>query len=89
MDGLFKPRIKPIFVVRVPPEFNQDVITHISRDVSENLKGEYHVLVVRDRLSDGKNIKFEVFNADSFKDIEFEELKKRLLILAEDKLRYL
>lgn len=89
MEGLFKPRIKPIFIVRVPPLFNQDAVTFISNDVTKKLKGEYHVLVVRDRMSADNNIRFEVFNPDSFKEIEFEKLKKRLLVLAEDRIRYL
>lgn len=89
MEGLFKPRIKPIFIVRVPPIFNQDAVTLLSNDVTEKLKNDYHVLVVRDRMSADNNIRFEVFNPDSFKEIEFEKLKKRLLILAEDKLKYL
>jgi hypothetical protein len=86
--ALYNPKPKPIFVVRMPSRTSSEAMRVMSEDAKKNMK-DYHVLVIKDMISEEKNIKFEVFNADSFREIEFEELKKRLLILAEDKFKYI
>ena len=78
---------KPIFVIRMPSNASAEAITVMAEEAKRNMT-DYHVLCVRDMWSSEKAIKFEVFNADSFKDIEFEALQKRLLVLATDTMRY-
>ena len=78
---------KPIFVIRMPSNASAEAITVMAEEAKTNMS-DYHVLCVRDMWSTEKSIKFEVFNADSFKDIEFETLQKRLLALATETLRY-
>ncbi len=85
--ALYRPQAKPIFVVRMPGKTSPEAAKIMSEDVKRNLP-DYHVLVLRDMWSSEPNIKFEVFNADSFQQIEFENLQKRLLILATDTMRY-
>jgi len=49
---------------------------------------DYHVLVVKDMWSSEPDVRFEEFNSDSFQQIEFEKLQKRLLTLATDTMKY-
>lgn len=86
-EALFKPQPKPIFVIRMPKQSSSEAIRIMTEDASRNMSG-YHVIVVRDMWSSEPNIKFEVFNADSFQQIEFDKLQKRLLALATDTMRY-
>ncbi len=85
--ALYNPRPKPIFVVRMPPKTSPEAMRVMSEDVGRNMK-DYHVIVLRDMWSSEDNVKFEVFNADSFQQIEFDDLQKRLLILATDTMKY-
>ena len=78
---------KAIFVIRMPSNASPEAITVMAEEAKRNMP-DYHVLCVRDMWSSEKTIKFEVFNADSFKNIEFETLQKRLLALATDTMRY-
>jgi hypothetical protein len=85
--ALYNPRPKPIFVVRMPSKTSPEAMRVMSEDVGRNMK-DYHVIVLRDMWSSEDNVKFEVFNADSFQQIEFDDLQKRLLILATDTMKY-
>jgi hypothetical protein len=85
--ALYNPKPKPIFVVRMPYRTSPDAMEVMAEDVKKNMK-DYHVLVLRDMWSTEPNIKFEVFNTDSFQKIEFDKLQKRLLTLATDTMRY-
>jgi hypothetical protein len=85
--ALYNPKPKPIFVVRMPAKTSPEAMEIMSKDVEKNMR-DYHVLVLRDMWSTEPNIKFEVFNADVFQQIEFDKLQKRLLTLATDTMRY-
>jgi hypothetical protein len=85
--ALYNPKPKPIFVVRMPAKTSPEAMEIMSKDVEKNMR-DYHVLVLRDMWSTEPNIKFEVFNSDTFKQIEFNKLQKRLLTLATDTMRY-
>jgi hypothetical protein len=85
--ALYNPKPKPIFVVRMPAKTSPEAMEIMSKDVEKNMR-DYHVLVLRDMWSTEPNIKFEVFNSDSFQQIEFNKLQKRLLTLATDTMRY-
>jgi hypothetical protein len=85
--SLYNPQPKPIFVVRMPRQASSEAITIMAENVKKNMS-DYHVLVVKDMWSSEPNIKFEVFNADVFQQIEFDKLQKRLLTLATDTMRY-
>jgi hypothetical protein len=85
--ALYNPKPKPIFVVRMPARTSHEAMEVMSEDVKKNMR-DYHVLVLRDMWSTEPNIKFEVFNTDSFQQIEFDKLQKRLLTLATDTMRY-
>jgi hypothetical protein len=85
--ALYNPKPKPIFVVRMPARTSPEAMEVMSEDVKKNMR-DYHVLVLRDMWSTEPNIKFEVFNTDSFQQMEFDKLQKRLLTLATDTMRY-
>jgi hypothetical protein len=85
--ALYNPKPKPIFVVRMPAKTSPEAMEIMSKDVEKNMR-DYHVLVLRDMWSTEPNIKFEVFNSDTFQQIEFNKLQKRLLTLATDTMRY-
>jgi hypothetical protein len=85
--SLYNPQPKPVFVIRMPRQSSSEAMTVMAENVKENM-ADYHVLVVKDMWSSEPNIKFEVFNTDSFQQIEFDKLQKRLLTLATDTMRY-
>ena len=85
--SLYNPKPKPIFVVRMPKQSSPEAMGAMGEDVRKNMS-DYHVLVVKDMWSSEPNIKFEIFNTDSFQQTEFEKLQKRLLALATDTMRY-
>lgn len=85
--SLYNPKPKPIFVVRMPEKTSSEGMNAISENFKKDMK-DYHVLVLRDMWSTESNIKFEVFNSDTFQQIEFDKLQKRLLTLATDTMRY-
>ena len=68
-------KAKPIFVIRYPNSFNKDLIQESYKTISKTLK-DYYVLAYKDRTI--KDVQFECFNCE-FNDIEFNELKERLL----------
>lgn len=80
-------KAKPIFVIRMPSNSSPEAMMVMAEDAKKNMN-DYHVLCVRDMWDPEKLIKFEVFNADSIKNTEFESLQKKLLILAKDPTRY-
>ena len=85
--ALPNPQPKPIFVVRMPRKASTDSCTVMSEEIKRNMP-DYHVLVLKDMWTSGDNVKFEVFNTDSFQQIEFDKLQKRLLTLATDTMKY-
>jgi hypothetical protein len=85
--SLYNPKPKPVFVIRMPRQSSSEAMTVMAENVKKNMT-DYHVLVVKDMWSSEPNIKFEVFNIDSFQQIEFDKLQKRLLTLATDTMRY-
>jgi len=85
--ALYNPKSKPIFVIRMPRQASSEAMTIMAEDIKKNMS-DYHVLVVKDMWSSEPNIKFEIFNTDSFQQTEFEKLQKRLLALATDTMRY-
>lgn len=85
--ALYNPKPKPIFVIRMPGHSSPEAMKIMAENVKENM-ADYHVLVVKDMWSNEPNIKFEIFNTDSFQQIEFDKLQKRLLTLATDTMKY-
>jgi len=85
--SLFNPQPKPIFVVRMPRKASADSCTVMSEEIKRNMP-DYHVLVLKDMWTSENDIKFELFNTDSFQQIEFDKLQKRLLTLATDTMKY-
>ncbi len=75
--ALFKiySKAKPIFLVRFPKSFPINEIDDAYQRLVKSLTG-YHVLVYRDKTVN--RVEFECFNCE-FNDIEFEELKERVL----------
>jgi hypothetical protein len=85
--ALYNPKPKPIFVIRMPRQSSSEAMTIMAENVKKNM-ADYHVLVVKDVWSSEPNVRFEVFNTDSFQQIEFDKLQKRLLTLATDTMKY-
>lgn len=75
--ALFKifQRVKPIFVVRVPPSIPTKEIDKMYSQLEKNFKG-YYILVYKDHNL--KSVKFECFNCE-VNEKEFQELKSQVL----------
>lgn len=75
--ALFKiyTKAKPIFVIRYPNSLNKDIVQGSYQKIVKTLK-DYYVLAYKDKTV--TDVQFECFNCE-FNDIEFKELKERLL----------
>lgn len=73
---------KPVLVVRLPNNnLGEYEIAKIQNYLeTAGINEDYNILIVTDTKTDG-NIKFECYNVP-YSEIEFEELKERLLDLA-------
>jgi hypothetical protein len=72
---------KPIFIVRMPKTFPYEELAKVQSNLDQKLD-DYHVLICKDSFH-GEEISFECYNAPHT-EMEFEELKKRILALVED-----
>ena len=66
---------KPIFIVRLPQDFEFDKYQEIQKSLKRYLK-EYYVLSV---VSDIAEPKFELFNCVDMPEINFKELEELIL----------
>lgn len=73
---------KPIFVIRIPVKHktHSEPITQTAK----HLEKEYNVLYLFDELCD--SFVFECYNGENINEIEFQDLKERLIMLMESAL---
>ena len=76
--------MKPIFIIRFPFNANKEELNtgaeHLHR---MGVGDDYHIIVTKDKHTGGE-IKFECYNTPHT-EIEFIELKKRIISLLDDK----
>ena len=75
---------KPIFIVRLPiPKYTSEIAEEIAHRLNrKTIAEDYHILVLVDEFTGGET-KFECYNAPHT-EMEFEELKRRVLELLKD-----
>ena len=75
---------KPILIVKFPHDAAfQDLEAASTLMTNKGIELDYHILIIHD-FSNNEGIKFECFNAPHT-DIEFNELKDRVLSLIKNK----
>jgi hypothetical protein len=71
---------KPIFIIRYPENAKESDLMIATESLNRmGFYNDYHTLIIKDQFTGGE-IKFECFNAPHT-EIEFEELKERILTL--------
>ena len=69
----------PILIVRMPHFKTEEEVSQVFMDFEDSpIMDEYHVLVIKNYSKEINEIQFEAVNANNT-DLEFEELKYRLL----------
>ena len=72
---------KPIFIVRCPNNFGHEEMNEIHKhfygSITDQLKDQYNIIVVRDRNRAG-DMKFECYGS-VYEEKEFLELKQQIL----------
>ena len=65
-------KVKPIFIVRVPDSFNEELVCSMGKILNKNIK-DYHPLII---TQDIETVEFEVFYEKDFNEVKYEEFKE-------------